>query len=192
MIIYKGERLNEIIKDKKSEIMSSTGSDKIYERDFVNDIREVYFNSKPKYILIVNGLQGTGKTFGILQAVEDLDNVLYVCAQENDGTTADDYIELLKNSEEDYIIIDNYSFINDRYDLDCCLWTLVKSGKHLVITGTNSISFDCPESNPLIHNSNRVDINIFTYEEFCRIYQKEYSKRQLFGISENRRSIQKI
>ena len=159
---------------------------------FVNDIREVYFNSEPKYVLIINGLHGTGKTFGILQAVEDLDNFLYVCAQENDGTTADDYIELLKNSEEDYIIIDNYSFINDRYDLDCCLWTLVKSGKHLVITGTNSISFDCPESNPLIHNSNRVDINIFTYEEFCRIYQKEYSKRQLFGISENRRSIQKI
>lgn len=126
MIIYTGESLKETIKDKKSEIMFSTGSDKICERDFVNDIREVYFNLEPKYILIINGLHGTGKTFGILQAVEDLDNVLYVCTQENDRITADDYIELLKNSEEDHIIIDEYSLINDRYDLDCCLWMLVK------------------------------------------------------------------
>lgn len=56
------------------------------------------------------------------------------------------------------------------------LWTLAEGGKRVAITGTHSLAMDYLEKGELIHRTSRINVNMFSYEEFCRIYQKNYSK----------------
>lgn len=56
------------------------------------------------------------------------------------------------------------------------LWTLAENGKRIAITGTHSLALDYLEDGALIHRTDRINVNMFSYEEFCRIYQKPYCK----------------
>lgn len=75
-------------------------------------------------MFVLSGLRATGKTFGLLQAVDDYDDTLYVKAQKGEDETGKDYIEFLRNSKEKNIIIDEYTWIKDNRDLSYYLWTL--------------------------------------------------------------------
>ncbi len=83
---------------------------------------------------------------------------------------------MLSNVKEKNIIIDEYTWIKDNHDLSYYLWTLVENGKRIAITGTHSLALDYLEKGELIHRASRINVNLFSYEEFCRIYQKDYSK----------------
>ena len=60
--------------------------------------------------------------------------------------------------------------------MDFFLYTLVQNGKRIAITGTESITLDFLNYGNLIHRVDMIHVNLFTYEEFCRLYDKEPTK----------------
>lgn len=176
MIIYSGSELKEYVAGLKKDAMAQTGLDKVYERDFVDSIRKYCFGGKSPFVYVVCGFRATGKTFGLLQAIEDFNDTIYIRAQCGEAQTGSDYIEYLRNVKEKNIIIDEYTWIRDNCDLSYYLWTLVENGKRTAITGTHSLALDYLEDGALVHRTDRINVNTFSYEEFCRIYQKDYSK----------------
>lgn len=143
-------------------------------RDFVSVVQD-YFNTRIEKILAVGGLRGTGKTVGILQAAEGLD-ACYMLAAKNDGKSGSDYIDFLKNTEKKYIIIDEYSWIDDREELDYYLLTAVQDGKRIVITGTESIMLDFLNYGALCHRISMVHTTMFSYNDYLRVYNLKHSK----------------
>ena len=168
MLIYSGQQLE---KYKKENLQIQKSWNK---RDFVTGVR-TYFHSSVEKVLAVGGLRGTGKTVGILQASEGLD-VCYVLAQKGDGKTGADYIEFLRNVDSKYIIIDEYSWISGREDLDRYLITAIQNGKRIAITGTESITLDFLNYGALNHRVSVLHTTLFTYEEYLRLYDKKHSK----------------
>ena len=175
MLVYSGNNLKKQVESLKQSAMALTGLNEVYERDFVDFIRKHCFGGEAQQIYIVCGMRATGKTFGLLQAVEDFNDTIYIRAQRDEPETGRDYIEYLRNVEQKNIIIDEYSWIKDNRDLSYYLWTLAENGKRVAITGTHSLALDYLENGELIHRAFRINVNLFTYEEFCRIYQKDYS-----------------
>ena len=167
MKIYTNHELNEYIKDNISDTWE--------ERDFVAYARK-YFHGRQDKIMAIGGLRGTGKTTGLLQAVNGL-NACYITAQQKEEETADDYIDFIRNTDAKYIIIDEYSWINNREELDKYLYTAVQNGKRIAITGTESITLEYLNYNTLIHRVDMVHVTMFTYEEHCRLYHMEPSKK---------------
>ncbi len=176
MLTFSGEQLKNYISDMKQKAIKQTGLSEVYERDFVDDIRKFCFGGKSPFVFIICGLSLTGKTFGILQAVENPDDTIYIQAQLCEDMNGQDYIEFLKNVKEKNIIIDEYSRIKDSHDLSCYLSALAENGKRIVITGKHTLSLDYLEDVELVYRTNRMNVNLFSYEEFCRIYQKPYCK----------------
>ena len=70
MKTYSGNGLVNLISDLKKQAMEQTGLSAVYERDFVDDIRRFCFGGKSPFVFVICGLWATGKTFGLLQAVD--------------------------------------------------------------------------------------------------------------------------
>lgn len=184
MIVYSGNKLETYVTRLKENAMAQTGLDKVYERDFVDSIRKYCFGDDFPRVYIVCGLRATGKTFGLLQAVEDFDDTIYISAQRDEPETGRDYIEYLRNVKEKNIIIDEYTWIKDNHDLSGYLWTLTQNGKRIAITGTHSLALDYLEDGALIHRAHNINVNMLTYEEYCRVYQKPYCKKSCIEFLE--------
>ena len=85
------------------------------ERDFVSQIKD-YIDSSLKKVLLISGLRGTGKTVGLLQAMEH-NNALYILPtadRRNEFSNAKEIIDCIADSTENVIMIDEYSWIVDR------------------------------------------------------------------------------
>ena len=95
----------------------------------------------------------------------------YISAQLSEAQEGKDYIKFLSEVKEKNIIIDEYTWIRNNRDLSYYLWTLVENGKRVEITGTHSLALDYLEDGILVHRAFRINVNMFTYEEFCRVYQ---------------------
>ena len=156
------------------EFYNETVSAQWKNRDFVEYARR-YFLGANKKILAIGGLRGTGKTTGLLQSA-NLTDTLYITAQKGESEIGADYIEIIKHTDKKTIIIDEYSWIKDRKELDYYLYTAVQNGKRIAITGTESITLDFLNYGNLIHRVDMVHVNLFTYEEYCRLYQKKQSQ----------------
>lgn len=143
------------------------------ERDFVKCIRN-YLNSTIEKILAIGGLRGTGKTVGILQASVGYDTA-YVLAQKGEEKTGQDYIDFLKSTSKKVIIIDEYSWIQEKKELDKYLLTSVQNGKRIIVTATESISLDFMNYGSLNHRVNTIHTTMFTYDEYLRLYNKKHS-----------------
>ena len=144
------------------------------KRDFTTGVKN-YLSSTTEKVLAVGGLRGTGKTVGILQAAKTF-NVVYILAQKEDGKCGRDYIELLKNTEKKYIIIDEYSWIEERKDLDYYLLTAVQNDKRIVLTATESITLDFLKYGRLNHRVDVLHTTMFSYEEYLRLNNYAHSK----------------
>ncbi|MGN0347891.1 MAG: AAA family ATPase [Lachnospiraceae bacterium] len=168
MLIYKDENLE---KYKKENLNINPNWNR---RNFVNCVCD-YANSSTEKILAIGGLRGTGKTVGILQALEHHD-ILYLSSQEGESETAEDYINLLRDTDKKTIVIDEYSWIKDREKLDKYLLTSVQNHKRIVLTATESISLEFLNYGKLNHRVNTIHTTMFTYEEYLRLYNKEHSK----------------
>jgi predicted AAA+ superfamily ATPase len=110
MLIYCGKELDHY---KNADLRIQKTWNK---RDFVTVVKN-YLDSTTEKVLAILGLRGTGKTVGILQAAEPFD-ICYIIAQEEEKETGPDYINILKNINQKYIVIDEYSWIKDRDRLD--------------------------------------------------------------------------
>lgn len=160
MRIYQNEDLKQLYID--AEVDSSWK-----ERDFVTYAKEYMEKSKQK-VLAIGGLRGTGKTTGLLQAIRNLD-ACYITAQKEEEETGADYIAFLKETDKRYIVIDEYSWIKDRSALDKYLYTAVQNGKHIAITGTESITLDFLNYGDLLHRVDMIHCTLFSYNEYCRL-----------------------
>jgi predicted AAA+ superfamily ATPase len=144
------------------------------KRDFTSIVGN-YLNGCTEKILAVAGLRGTGKTTGILQAASDLD-IAYILVQKDEVERGEDYIYYLKSTDKKYIVIDEYSWIKDRENLDYYLLTAVQNGKRIVLTATESITLELLNYGALCHRVDTVHTTMFTYEEYLRLNNKKHSK----------------
>lgn len=174
MIYYYSDQLKNYILQLKRRITEQTGQ--VYERDLVNDIRKYWYRGKSHYVKVLCGLKGTGKTTGLLQAVENFDDTVYILAQPEEDINGQDYIEFLKTVKQKNIIIDNYNLIKGSPALSRYLNTLTENGKRIAIAGTSSLTLNYPEDAEPAHKTESLNVNLFTYKEFCGIYQKEHTK----------------
>lgn len=168
MKIYQNETLKQYISEELCVDISWE------ERDFVPYARKYFIGSVHK-ILAIGGLRGTGKTIGLLQAAKNLD-ACYITAQQGEEETGSDYIEAIKATDKKYIIIDEYSWIKNRENLDKYLYTAVQNGKRIAITGTESVTLEFLNYGSLIHRVDMVHVNLFSYQEYCRMNRKEPDK----------------
>ncbi len=167
-LIYEGKDLN-TYKKVNLAIQESWN-----QRYFVSKVR-TYLNGSSEKILAVGGLRGTGKTVGILQASEGYD-ILYLLAQKMDGKTGSDYIDILMNTEKEYIVIEEYSWIENRKELDSYLLTSVQNNKRIILTATESIALDFMNYGALNHRVEIMHTTMFTYEEYLKLYNKKHSE----------------
>ena len=63
------------------------------KRDFVSEV-EKYMDSSLNKVLLVSGLRGTGKSIGVLQAMQGR-NAVYIIMEQGIHTSAEDVIQVL-------------------------------------------------------------------------------------------------
>lgn len=143
-------------------------------RYFVCDVID-YLNESTEKVLAVSGLKGTGKTIGILQACEAFD-ILYVLIQNDNMDNGSDVIDLLMNTDKKYIVIDQYSWIKDRDELDRYLLTSVQNGKRIILTADVSMTLEVLNYGALIHRVRVLHTNLFTYREYLDLYDYSPNK----------------
>ena len=168
MLIFEGEEL----KKYKTEELEFDSTWR--ERDFVSGVRR-YINGATEKVLAIGGLRGTGKTVGILQGIGEND-VTYILAQKGEAEKGADYVNALKNATTKNIVIDEYSWINERDVLDKYLLTAVQNGKRVVLTATESIVLDYLKYGAINHRVEVLHTTMFTYEEYLRLYNKTRDK----------------
>jgi len=168
MRVFQGTALLEFMKDEVGI------QDDWEERDFV-EVARSHFEGKYQTVLVIGGLRATGKTVGLLQALRGLD-ACYVVAQRREKETSEDYIKLLETVDKKYIVIDEYSWVRNREELDKYLWTAVQNGKRIAVTGTDSITLDFLDCGDLIHRVSMLHVNMVSYTEYCRIFKLEPCK----------------
>lgn len=143
------------------------------EKDFVKLVKS-FLSQEYKKILVIGGLKCTGKTTGVLQALEGLD-ACYVIPKENEVESAEAYISLLESVSEKYIVIDNYCKIKDREALDAFLNNYVIQDKRIILLGRNLATFEEKNEGSIYHKMEIVDISTMPYDEFCRVNRVSYS-----------------
>lgn len=164
-----------IIIDKKNyeKYLVDSGVDSSWKkRDFVSEV-EKYMESSLSKVLLVSGLRGTGKSIGVLQAMQGKDAV-YIIMEKGIHTSADEVMRVLESRTEKIIILDEYTWIENRKnsELDGFLFTLVSHGKRIVVTGTESLSLEALKTGPLIHRAITLHTTHMSFPEYCRIYDK--------------------
>lgn len=143
-------------------------------RDFVG-YAKIYLEGQIGNVLVISGLRGTGKTVGCLQAAENFDPV-YLIADKEETATGRDYIDFLKSDRHRCVIIDEYSWIRDRKELDYFLADAVRKGKRVIVTGTESFVLDYLNHGTMIHRADIVHTTMFPYGEYLRVYGKPQNK----------------
>ena len=160
MLVYSGDKLN---------IKYNDWLDPAWRcRDFVSEVNSYALGTTEK-VLGILGLRGTGKTVGVLQAIKDMD-AIYITAQENEDETAEDYLRVLKQTENKIIVIDEYSWIKNHEIIDGYLYTLVQNGHRVIITGTEGIGIARLSYGRLIHRINFIHTNYFSFSEYLRVF----------------------
>lgn len=149
------------------------------KRDFVSEV-EKYFDSCLQKVLIISGLRGTGKSVGILQAMEGR-NAVYLLAEKGKDrvSTADEVMNIINSRSEKYILLDEYTWIEGRKesDLDAYLDTLTNHGKKVVVTGTESISLEALKSGALIHRAVTIHTTHMSFSEYCKLYDMPMNQK---------------
>lgn len=74
------------------------------KRDFVTEV-EKYINSVLSKVLLISGLRGTGKSIGVLQAINGKDAV-YIMMEQGIPTSAEELMKLLSTRSEKIIVLD--------------------------------------------------------------------------------------
>lgn len=142
------------------------------KRDFVSEV-EKYMDSSLNKVLLVSGLRGTGKSIGVLQAMQGR-NAVYIIMEQGIHTSAEDVIQVLSSRKEDIIVLDEYTWVQNRKEseLDGFLYTLASHGKRVIITGTESLCLEALKTGPLIHRAITLHTTHMSFSEYCRLYDK--------------------
>jgi predicted AAA+ superfamily ATPase len=158
-----------IPREKQKEFLDANGIRPSWkERDFVSSVKG-YLDSSLSKVLLISGLRGTGKTVGILQAILGRDAV-YITMEKAVPDTSKDLLGVIKDRPERILVIDEYTWIEDRKALDAFLPSLVSRGKRVILTGTESMSLEAMRADSLIHRSFVLHTTFFSFSEYRRLY----------------------
>ena len=146
----------------------------IYEkRDFVNSILS-YFQDpiSNRRIMGISGLRGTGKTVGMLQAIQELfsyDNVLYILINEeiDINTFKELFLKIIKGKE--FIFIDEVTKISGLVEgVNFLSDVILPLGKKVVITGTDSLALLDTVKSSLYHRIRYENVTHISFSEVKR------------------------
>lgn len=151
----------------------NSGTSVYKKRDFVYGILK-YCSSNENRVLSISGLRGTGKTTGLIQAMEEIgkyEKIVYL----NIDTSADidcrilrDYI-LNKYGDKEYIFIDEITVVKDLINKSRFLHDiLTMSGKKVIICGTDSLALVKSKGDGLYHRVINLNVTHITFAEAQR------------------------
>ena len=132
--------------DEIKQNINNLGIAKLKERDFVQGIIE-YCSHPVNRVLSISGLRGTGKTTGVLQAIDRMniyDNCVFITIDELASMDCLDLRQLIMNNYKDkkYIFIDEITRVKDIINNSGFLAdSLCDMGKRVVISSTESLGF---------------------------------------------------
>jgi hypothetical protein len=183
------------------DYINSYGVRKLKERDFVSGISSYLKNSNNK-VYSISGLRGVGKTTGILQAIDklnDYDNSVYIIIDETAKMDCSDLRKVLNEySDFKYIFIDEITRIKGLISDSAFLADkLVASGKYVVISGTDSLCLVKSSGSGLYHrvvNKNvthisyieakrTIGLTLSQYIDFGGLYSADYIK-DIVGVKQ--------
>ena len=157
-------------------------------RDFV-DFVKAYWNCTMECVLGVGGLRGMGKTVGLLQSLPNTEHSLYICAEKKGNQFLDSASDIIKKidsfSNIKNVIIDEYTWIKERETLDSALYHYIQNGIGIAITGTESMTLELLNYGKLSHRVHMLHCNIFTYEEYLRLYDITPDKQTVHNYLKN-------
>lgn len=140
-------------------------------RDFVQAIIDYCKNKENSRVLSISGLRGTGKTTGILQAINklsDLNNTVLITIDEAANMDCLDLRNLIlsKYKNKKYIFIDEITRIKDLVNNSAFLAdNLCMSGKKVILSGTDSLALVKAENAALYHRMININVTHISYEE---------------------------
>lgn len=198
MEVYKGQEFREYIDEK---IAGAT-----QQRDFVSRLKAGYLDrERTRRGILVTGLRSTGKTTGILQAVQESiqGNSIFLSPTDRDEKiTKSQARQILEDYEKEcgglpeIIVVDEYSWLKDDTDktydtLASYLAGAAAQGVKVIIAGTDSSKINSLKNTEFIHRAIEINTTYFSYEEFLRLYglSKGYDSMKQYltqgGIFEN-------
>ena len=179
--------LEEIQEESKSILETYTGSELVdyintelqgvyNKRDFV-DMIHTYLNQKGnRRVVGVAGLRGVGKTTGLLQSIQDIDdyeNTVYIRLKRNAQGVLD--FNTLYNmivdrfSDKRNIFIDEITYCADLIGFSDSLYEdLITRGINVVICGTDSYALELTRGDSLYHRMYLLRVTFISYEETKR------------------------
>ena len=169
MLIFKGDEFREFIKDSLDGITR--------RRDFSTQLESEYLlRNRTRRGVLVTGLRSTGKTIGVLQAIDnfDSDKIIFISAtSRGEGVSKKEVFTLLKDFDSDLIFIDEYSWLISDDSEDMLADYLVgkaQEGTKVIISGTDSTKINELKNTDFIHRAIEINTTYFSYGEYCRIY----------------------
>lgn len=167
---------------KLKEYVTSALTDISESRDFVKAIEE-YISSNETRVLMISGLRGTGKTVGVLQGIRninDYENTVFINIDATAEMDCFDLRNLIESEfvEKKYIFIDEITRVNDLVSNSGFLADkLCKSGKKVILSGTDSLALTKSEGSGLYHraiNKNVTHINFMEAKRTAGQSFKDY------------------
>lgn len=162
--------IDEYTSDNLRNYIKNSGTLQLKQRDFVKAITE-YCNGREVRVLSISGLRGTGKTTGILQAINEInqyDNTVLINIDPTAEMTCLDLRNLIltKYSNAKYIFIDEITRIKDIINNSAFLAdNLCMSGKKVIISGTDSLALTHMKRAALYHRVININITFIKYAE---------------------------
>lgn len=181
--IYTGEKLREFVQ--------SSGVTSLKHRDFVKQVGIYCNNLKEKRILAISGLRGTGKTTGLLQAIEVIqkyENTAFIIIDESCEINVIEIMNILQSlTKIKYVFIDESTRIRNLIKDSGTLYdNFTLNGKKLVLSGTDSLSLVKAKSAGLYHRVISINVTHISYAEAKRtLNQNIQDYIKIGGLYEN-------
>lgn len=168
------------------QYINNIGIAKLKERDFVQGIVE-YCSHPVNRVLSISGLRGTGKTTGVLQAIDRMniyDSSVFITIDELASMDCLDLRQLIMDNYKDkkYIFIDEITRVKDIINNSGFLAdSLCAMGKRVVISGTDSLGLVKSESAGLYHRVISKNVTHISYAEAKRTMRQTLNEYMQLG-----------
>lgn len=169
--------------DLLKEYIASTEVSSYKRRFCFEDLKCYILDKHEQRILCLYGLRRTGKTTLMEQAIYSLGqyaNSLYVLFE--DGDSFEDLKSAIKSNDCKYVFLDEVTKI--RSFTSRCSWLYdfcTKSGKKIVITGTNSLGLYLASKNELYDRVITVHTTYIPYNEWSHLTGKDFFEYMKYG-----------
>ena len=142
------------------------------KRDFVLEV-EKYMDSSLNKVLLISGLKCTGKSIGVLQAMQGR-NAVYSLMEQMAHTSVEDLMQILASREEDIIVVDEYDLVQDRRDIVLAefFYRLISHGKQVIVIGSKPLCLEALKIGPLAHRTVTLHTTYVSFSEYYRLYDK--------------------